>query len=284
MQCDSCKREAVLCQRYSGRHLCHVHLSMDLEAKAKRFIREHRSLRSGDYIGILFTGDKPDGALVHFMNKLIADRRDVRLALIPAPGNLPWGTLCESGRKVSARYGIPLLPSKEWSFYLNGRKTGGEVASLQFRHKEQNFADEQITKVAVSIPLEDAASWILSAFLQGNPGSLAGSGSERVRIPVLCPFFPVSAGELETYWDGLGSGICLSQRHVEHDEFTGRVSVRLKEFNSRHPATNHALLSLGEHLAAGLGGLTPGMLKSKLISGRDTGTDWFSGNRRERGT
>ena len=86
MQCDKCRNEAVFFQSYSGRHLCGRHLALDIETRAKRSIRSHRWMSPGDHIAVVVSGDRKSAALLYFLKKLTADRRDIRLSAVPACG------------------------------------------------------------------------------------------------------------------------------------------------------------------------------------------------------
>ena len=79
MLCDKCRNEAALFQPSSGRHLCGRHLAADIEARAKRAIRSHHWMKTGDHIAVIRTGDRKSAALLIFLKRLIAGRRDIRL-------------------------------------------------------------------------------------------------------------------------------------------------------------------------------------------------------------
>ena len=82
MQCDKCRKEAVLFQEYSGQHLCKQHFTADLERKAKHDIRRHRCLAPGDHIAVALSGDANSSALLFFLKKLTSSRRDIRISAI----------------------------------------------------------------------------------------------------------------------------------------------------------------------------------------------------------
>ena len=82
MQCTVCRREAIIFQPYSGKHLCPVHFIKDVEAKAKRTIRMHRWLHPKDHIAVALSGDSVSAALLFFLSKLTGNRRDIRLSAI----------------------------------------------------------------------------------------------------------------------------------------------------------------------------------------------------------
>ena len=82
MQCSKCHRDAIVFQSYSGLHLCDQHLIADVEAKAKKMIRAQGWLRPGDHIAVLLSGDQSSSALLYFLKKLTAHRRDIRISAI----------------------------------------------------------------------------------------------------------------------------------------------------------------------------------------------------------
>lgn len=82
MQCSKCKREAILYQPYSGQNLCGEHLVADIEAKAKRTIRQHGGIQPGDHIAVISCGNAAENALFFFLRKLTGKRRDIRVSEI----------------------------------------------------------------------------------------------------------------------------------------------------------------------------------------------------------
>ena len=71
MQCNKCRRDAILFQEYSGQHLCKYHVEADVEAKAKYEIRRNRWMTPGDHIAVALSGGKNSSALLYFLKKLI---------------------------------------------------------------------------------------------------------------------------------------------------------------------------------------------------------------------
>ena len=82
MQCNKCRRNAILFQEYSGQHLCKQHFEADVEAKAKHEIRRHRWITPGDHIAVALSGDKSSSALLYFLKKLTSNRRDITISAI----------------------------------------------------------------------------------------------------------------------------------------------------------------------------------------------------------
>jgi tRNA(Ile)-lysidine synthase TilS/MesJ len=269
MQCDACRNEAVISQQYSGRRMCRRHFVAGLEAKAKRSIRAHRWFGSGDHIGVMVSGDKQSGALLYFMKKLTQDRRDIHLIVIPADGGIAGCDNRSSAERIAALLGLPCIPSvSEDSGDIpgEGRERSNDTGtSLYNLLQEGNGTAARITKIAVAFTLEDMARGVLVRFLRGNLDTLVHpSSSAQKSIPVICPFGSIPSAELELYWDSLGTDLDHLACTQVRDTFTDRVAGLLDEYNTRHPATHHALLHVGEQL-------TDGKVASLVINRGDDG-------------
>jgi hypothetical protein len=231
MQCDKCRNEAVLFQSFSGRHLCGRHLAPDIDARAKRSIRSHHWMKTGDHIGVVLSGDKKGAALALFLQKLVAGRRDIRLSAVPA-GDMHTGTSCGSAAmNIAGSLGIPCIkiPRPE--------STGAPEA-------------DGITKLALAFTLDDIAQEVLVQFLRGNAGQLIHPPPAGYSpLPVICPFIAVLSDEADSYWDHEGTGIDLLPCTPVRDPLSRDVDALFRNYHSRHPATGHALLNLAEDLS-----------------------------------
>jgi tRNA(Ile)-lysidine synthase TilS/MesJ len=241
MKCDKCRDEAVLFQPYSGRHLCGRHLTGDIEVRAKRSIRAHRWMDSGDHIAVVISGDKKSGALLSFMKKLTADRHDIRLSAVPAWGAVSGKSTRSAVLKVAALLRIPCL---------DALSPDGSLAAAQ----------DSITKIALGFSLDDIAQGVLAQFLFGDASRLVHplpTGSSPVRV--ICPFIAVPSDELNHYWDCLGTGIDLVPGTPSREGLQKDITAFLEEYSHRHPATKFALLHLGEQLSNGNAAALPFM-------------------------
>ena len=233
MQCDKCRDDAVYFQAYSGRYLCGRHLVLDIENRAKHSIRSHQWMSSGDHIAVPVSGDRKSAALLFFLKKLTADRRDIRLSAVPACKENDMGETPSAARTVSESLRIP------WS---DMPRTGGPGTAAQ----------EKVTKVALAISLDDIAQGILGEFLFGNAGRLVHprpGGSSLATV--ICPFITVPSDELDLYWDCQGTGIGLVSSSPRRKSMLKDTAVFLEEYSHRHPATKFALLHLWEQFSNG---------------------------------
>lgn len=231
MQCDKCRNEAVLFQPYSGRHLCRGHLALDIEARAKRSIRSHHWMRTGDHIAIVLQGDKKSAALLLFLKKMTAGRRDIRLIAVLAGNRVAGTDELSAAMRVAESLRIPCI----------------EIPRPGGRGDPEGAG---ITKFALAFTLDDIAREVLVQFLSGTAERLihppsAGSGP----VPVICPFIAVPSDEVDSYWDQEGTGISLAPCTPGADPLSRDVEALFRNFHHRHPATGHALLNLAEGLS-----------------------------------
>ncbi len=232
MRCNKCRNEAVFFQAYSGRHLCNRHLVADIEARVKRSIRSHRWMRPGDHIAVVVSGDRRSAALLSFLKKLTADRRDIRLSAVPVDGNDAGTGGTSFAAKVIALHGIPIIQMP-----LTG------TSGIEYSN---------VTKIALAITLDDVAQVVLGQFLFGNAGRIVYSPpSLWGTIPVICPFIAIPSDELDLYGKNKETGIEPVGGTLRRDTRPREVESLLEDYARRHPATKFALLHLAEQLSGG---------------------------------
>jgi tRNA(Ile)-lysidine synthase TilS/MesJ len=233
MQCNKCRNGAVFFQSYSGRHLCGRHFALDIETRAKRSIRSHCWIRAGDHIAVVISGDRRSAALLCFLQKLIAGRRDIRLSAVPACGEDTGTAGWSAAVKVAESLRIPCI-------------------EMPLPRGSGTAAEEKVTKIALALSLDDIAQGVLAQFLFGNTGRLVHPSSARSgQLPVICPFIAVPSDELDLYWEIGGTGIDLPPGTPARDTIPQETGAILEDYARRHPATKYALLHLGEQLSKG---------------------------------
>jgi hypothetical protein len=255
MQCDKCKNEAIFFQSYSGRHLCGRHLVLDIEVRAKRSIRSHRWMHTGDHIAVVVSGDRKSAALLCFLKKLTADRRDIRLSAVPAREEDAATGGVSAATMLAESLGIPCIEMP-----LPG--DSGAVAN------------GNVTRVARAISLDDIAQDVLDQFLFGNADRLvhpvSGNGNP---LPVICPFIAIPSDELDIYAEIETEGLGFPPVTSPRNNMPSEITALLQGYYQRHPATKFALLHLAEQLnngdaapvAAGAAGPGTGEDSSSLL-------------------
>lgn len=243
-RCSRCRRPAVLVQHYSGLSLCEEHLRRDLETKAKRLIRQHHWVRSGSSIAVALSGRVASSALLFFLQRLLANRRDLTLtAFTLYLGDAASPALLQASALATA-LGVSWQP-----FLCSGlaSEQGGLV-----QHCRSAAAALGADAVAVGETLDDRAVTVLSKVCSGEQHTLIGAGScsrGGDLVPVITPFsgipfeeVAISAGSLPV--------VPLPSRVPDPGNLSGAVDAFLAAYSANHPSTRYALLSVYEQLAA----------------------------------
>jgi tRNA(Ile)-lysidine synthase TilS/MesJ len=264
MRCDTCGREAVLYQNYSGLHLCREHFTADLEAKVKRAIRTHRWLHPHDHIGVLLSGGAAGSALLFFFKALTARRRDVRVSAIIIDEGIRGYRIAQQAQRVAESLGADYYAgSFEERFGITMdeivKERGDADACLTCRVLREALItgiarQHGITKIACGTSLDDGAREILLDVLTGRieramlPCDTPGPSG----IPVIRPFMYVPKGEIERYAKMYLEETAATQTTCSHaagSSLSRDTGPMLDTYNDRHPATMFALVNLREHLS-----------------------------------
>jgi uncharacterized protein (TIGR00269 family) len=261
MQCDKCRREAVLFQEYSGLHLCKQHFEADFERKAKHEIRSHRWLVPGDHIAVALSGDANSSALLCFLKKLTSSRRDIRISAISIDEGIT------GYRDPGIAKGIAGLSGTECirvSFPERLGITVDEIAhrkgialSCTYCRVIRNYLlnrtaiEHGITKLALGDDLDDVTVSVMKNILQGNSEILihadrTGTG----KIPMIRPFITIPRKEVALYATLNAGGYDKSRCPYNNKPFEKNVREMLDEFTTRHPATKYALMNLKKNLTS----------------------------------
>ena len=260
MQCNKCRRNAVLFQEYSGQHLCKQHFEADVEAKAKHEIRRHQWMIPGDHIAVALSGDHSSCALLYFLKKFTSNRRDIRISAISVDeGITGYRDLVYAMRIAELLDTECIMGSFQESFgmtldEITNRK--GTALSCTDCRVLRNFLlnriamEHGITKLALGQTLDEGAVSVLKNVLQGIPEILVSSErAARRKIPRIRPFLSVPLREVALYADLHIKGCDQSRCPYNNKPFEEDVHTMLNEFTIRHPATKYALVSLEKNLA-----------------------------------
>jgi uncharacterized protein (TIGR00269 family) len=259
MQCNKCRRNAILFQEYSGQHLCKQHFEADVEVKAKHEIRRHRWITSGDRIAVALSGDKSSAALLYFLKKLTSNRRDITISAISIDEGITGYRDPKNAMRIAELLDTECIMG---SFKENFGTTVDEISTIKgtlsctYCRVLRNFLLNQIakkhaiTKLALSQTLDERGVSVLKNLLLGIPEILVNSEREaRGKIPRIRPFISVPHKEVALYADLHIKGSDRSLCRYNYKPFDKDVQTMLNEFTIRHPATKYAVMNLGEKLA-----------------------------------
>ncbi len=259
MQCSKCHRDAIVFQRYSGLHLCEQHFNRDLEAKAKRAIREHRWIESGDVVGVALSGGKDSSALLFFLHRLLHGRRDTRLMAITVDEGICGYRDPARARAIAERIGVPWATAsfqEEYGITLDeivdrkGTRLSCSYCGVLRRALMNRIAREEgITKFAYGLNLDDEAQSVLMNVLRGDAYRLTRPMQDVPGlVPRIKPFMYIPEREVALYAFLHVEGFDLAGCPYAADALRGDVRGLLDSYTYRHPATKYSLVNLGEAL------------------------------------
>jgi tRNA(Ile)-lysidine synthase TilS/MesJ len=245
MDCDHCRREAILFQPYSGQHLCERHFTLDVERRAKRIIRKNGWIARGDRIAVAAKGDARGRALLHFLVSAFGARKDLSFFVVSIDEEEhDHRDLTE----ILQRYGLEQIrgsigdaaPSSTQG--TSGSRYDERIYREQRMRCVQQIAQENhATRIALGSTLDDEAYDMLTDVLLGDISRLS---STENGLPCIRPFVYVPEREVIRYAH-LHTRMQVSgnspQHHRNHD-----VLAALEDYSSRHPSTPFALAHLRE--------------------------------------
>ena len=262
MQCDACRREATVFQPYSGKYLCPLHFTRDLEAKAKRTIRTRGWLRPGDHIAVVLSGDAASAGLLFFLAGLTKERRDVKVSAIAIDPGMSDCPVRERAQEIADALGVPALFgsfAEQYGVTLDRliREEGRETASAACRVLGCDLlggiaAEHGVTRCALATSVDEMAGTFFADLLAGVPEHTLCSRqvAGRAGIPVITPFLEIPAAELDSYGQlhvpvkFLPAIPCMGNSGSGSDS-TGALDT----YSLRHPAAKFALANLAGTLA-----------------------------------
>ena len=261
MQCSKCRRPAIIYQRYSGLHLCRNHFMADFEAKAKRAIRTHRWLDSGDSIAVALSGGKDSAALLYFLHKLVSGRRDLRFFAITIDEGIREYRDPAVAREIAEKMGVE---HHTFSFREEFGITMDEIVRLKgdllscsycgvLRRRLLNRAARNLgaNRLALGLNLDDEAQSVLMNTLRGDTERLMrGDIYREGLVQRIKPFLYIPEREVALYAHLHIEGFVTTGCPYAHNAFRADVRNLLNDFSWRHPSTRHSLVRLGEELAS----------------------------------
>jgi tRNA(Ile)-lysidine synthase TilS/MesJ len=259
MRCDRCHREAIINQPYSGLHLCSEHFSRDLETKAKRAIRKHRWLISGDRIAVALSGGYASAALLFFLQSLVGKRRDISLSAVTLAWPCEEPATRERISRIAGVCDVPLI-------HIHGSGSIGRLSditapigdpclaccpTLLLRGLADSAARHGITSLALGTSLNDRAESVLGHLFRGEVARLAGKpGALSQGVKVIHPFMYVPENEAARY-------AALHLPEIEfppRDQALGRYAADVREqlewYTDLHSSAGYSLVNLAESLSA----------------------------------
>ena len=260
MNCSKCRREAIIYQRYSGMHLCQEHFTESVESRVKREIRKHGWVKHGDTIGVALSGGKDSTSLLHFLTNTFGDRPDITILAITIDEGIAGYRNMSDIKEIAERYGVPWHTTsfaEEYGITLDGivvgqgddRRSCSFCGVLRRRVLNRLARETGCTKIAFGFNLDDEAQSVMMNVLRGDTERLTMPQRDNPgMIPRIRPFAIIPEREIALYAHLHVGPLADQGCPYAHNALRGDVRRLLNEYTWLHPATKHALRSLGEDL------------------------------------
>ena len=226
---------------------------------------------TGDHITLALSGGKNSSALLYFLKKLTADRRDIRLSAFTIDEGIAGYSDPSCAFQIARALDIECITASfQEAFGVTAEgiasKKGTEFSpaccSVLRNFLLNRFASENgMQKIALGETLNDGAVSVLKKILQGAPERFVDFEMPGLKkIPLIRPFISIPQKEVELYADLHLHGFNLSHNPYKNDPFSGDVETMLNDFTLRHPGTKFALANLKKNLGrtcSSIAGLIP---------------------------
>jgi uncharacterized protein (TIGR00269 family) len=261
MQCNKCRREAVIFQEYSGLHLCKQHFEDDFERKAKHEIRRHRWLVSGDHIAVALSGDANSCALLFFLKKLTSSRNDIQISAFSIDEGIRGYHDAGIAERTAGLSGMECIrvsfPERLGITVDEIVHRKGITQACTYCRVIRNYllhrtaVEHGVTKIASGDDLDDMAASVMKTILQGNcaiPFNTDQTGTGKVLT--IFPFIAIPKKEVALYAAFHAREYDISGCPYMNKTFEKDVREMLDEFTIRHPATKYAIMNLKKNINA----------------------------------
>lgn len=283
MRCSTCKKEAIILQRYNGLHLCKEHF---LESVRKRVYSEFQKqvkLRGGEHIAIAYSGGKDSTLALYLTDEILRPmRRVTRSAVIIDEGIAGYRDKgLPIARKFCRELGIELV---EMSMSKDLGITLDKIAALHrdqstctycgvFRRKLMNMAARQMNAnyLVTGLNLDDTAQGIVMNIFRGDIEKLARMGPhENIQeglVPRLQPLrrIPEKESLLFCLTEGLTfyDGICPYAHEAVRNRYREMIAMMEEEF----PGTKYSILSSYDSIRESLRASFPPIVLNRCACG-----------------
>lgn len=268
MKCIRCDENAIVSQKYSGRHFCASHFIEDFDQRVGETLKNSDLVKEGDRIAVALSGGKDSTALLFALSKILADKDASIFAITVDEGIKGYrDDTIRSARRIAEDLGIEheIVSFRElYGFDLDDVVVGKEVAPCTycgvFRKNALNRAAKRLeaTKIATGHNLDDESQSVLMNYMKGDIERLMRFRPRRVQpglVPRIKPFREIPEKETALYC--MINGIYAESRECPYAQLSLRADVRdmVNRLENLHPGTKHSVM-LGfervlEHAATG---------------------------------
>jgi uncharacterized protein (TIGR00269 family) len=256
MFCSKCDDIAIVSQRYSDTHLCERHFVEDFEDKVKETVAKGQMLQGKDRIAVALSGGKDSSALLHILNKILSDRKDIEVFAITVDEGIKGyrEETIESARKMTEKLGVEhVIVSFKDEFGLDldeiviGKKEAPCTFCGVFRKRLLNQTAKRFgaTKVATGHDLDDEAQSIMMNYMKGDIERLGRFMPRRIQpglVPRIKPLKDIPERDTALYC--MVNGFYMKMAECPYASLSLRSDVRdlLNSLEMKFPGTKQSCM------------------------------------------
>ena len=255
MKCSLCDENAIVSQRYSGKHLCSTHFIKDFDLKVEETLKKSAMIKKGDRIAVAVSGGKDSTALLYALNKILKGNGVEIFAITVDEGIKGYrDDTIKSARRIAEDLGIDhkIVSFRDlYGFDLDDIVEGKEAAPCTycgvFRKNALNRTAKNLgaTKVATGHNLDDEAQSILMNYMKGDIERLMRFRPRRTQpglIPRIKPFREIHEKETALYC--MINGIYAESVECPYAKLSLRADVRdmINRLENLYPGTKQSVL------------------------------------------
>lgn len=256
MKCIRCDENAIVSQRYSGKHLCGSHFIEDFDKRVEETLEKRLMITQGDRIAVAVSGGKDSTALLYALNKILIGKGTRIFAITVDEGiNGYRDDTIRSAERIAEDLGIEhkIVSFRDlYGFDLDEIIEGKEAAPCTycgvFRKNALNRTAKRMsaTKVATGHNLDDEAQSVLMNYMKGDIERLMRFRPRRIQpglVPRIKPFREILEKETALYC--MINGIYAESRECPYAKLSLRADVRdmINRLENLYPGTKHSVLN-----------------------------------------
>jgi len=257
IKCDKCSGQAIIYQKYSGKHLCTKHFEEDVHRKVKQVLRSYRIFNKNCKVVVAVSGGKDSTALLHILHSLFSSRKDVELiALSIDEGIEDYRPLTiDASRSVAKRLDVPLVVKSFQDVY---KITSDQMAAQNHAQAPCTFCgvlrksllnrtarELGADALATGHNLDDEAQTVLLNYIKGDIDRLYRLRPSRElngMVPRIKPLRRVPEKEMAIY--AITHDLPLGHGSCPHIPRAIRLEVKnmLNDLEFKHPGTKYSIM------------------------------------------
>ncbi|HLC85929.1 MAG TPA: TIGR00269 family protein [Candidatus Nanoarchaeia archaeon] len=261
MVCKKCSTTPVIKLSNSNISLCKSCFVRYFEKKVFKTIRTYNLIEDNDHLGVAVSGGKDSTTLLYLLNKLIKDRKDIKLTGIAIDEGIEGyrdksleflKSFCDKNKVNLKIFSYKDAFGKSLDSILKSNKSiiPCSVCGVFRRYLlNKNSKELGFTKLATGHNLDDEAQTVLMNYFRRNIkvsarlGPITGVMNNSKFIKRIKPLYFMTEKEVTTYAYLKGFVDKYMECPNDSDSYRAQVRDMLNGFEAKYPGTKHSIIT-----------------------------------------